>query len=33
MNGNEQALKLNYLELNEFKYVLMKTRLFFDEVG
>ena len=33
VNCNQEALKHQFVELNEFKHVLTKTRLFFDEVS
>ena len=32
MNANEEALRQNYQELSELKFVLMKSKQFFDEV-
>lgn len=33
INTNHEALKRNFLELTELKYILRRTQQFFDEVG
>lgn len=32
INTNQEALKRNFLELTELKFILRKTQQFFDEV-